>query len=446
MSPVTQTSRVVMRSAIQSSAASAPSATVTIETSGLREGKIGREPFGDDEDLQPQALSHAIDLVPHGAGIGVDVDGGFPRLGHAAEMNSLCLRRPSQRLRRRRPKLLSERMLNPYPPAWFAATRFEQRQQTARARRQCRRGGRVVVGFGFQLVRLHQDDPVGWLAADYAMRIAVLLILAAPPALRRMVYAQEWRDAHIVETVFWTLTVALFLWVTDGFWNALMALLPIPRLGGYPELHGLLRLFDLTFGLALVATEEELLWRRAMRIALIGLGDGRRMIALSAVLFGAYHWWRGGQTIMAAAVFGALAIAALPTNRRDLAGDRAALFRGSGGLGLIGGGIAQAVQDSGDAGREQLHVAFHLGEGGTHRLGLILGRGARLHHLGDVAADAGGLVADHRMLALISPVAAACCSTAAETAAVPSWIARTDSTTSRTAVTATPVICSISAM
>src|SRR5581483_8429789 len=132
----------------------------------------------------------------------------------------------------------------------------------------------------------------------------VLLILAVPPTLRRMVYQRQWRDAHLVETVFWALVMALFLWVTEGLWPVVGVLVPIPRLGGYPELHGILRLLDLTFGLALVAVEEELLWRRAMRIALASLGDNGRMVLASAVLFGAYHWWRGGSAVIGAAVFG----------------------------------------------------------------------------------------------------------------------------------------------
>src|SRR5690349_334548 len=103
-------------------------------------------------------------------------------------------------------------MLNPYPPAWFAATRLGARQQAAR------QGGRIAVfvaiavGTVFQVVRLQEGDPTRWLALDYGMRIVVLLILAVPTALRRMVYQQESRDAHIVETIFWTLVIALFLW------------------------------------------------------------------------------------------------------------------------------------------------------------------------------------------------------------------------------------------
>jgi membrane protease YdiL (CAAX protease family) len=199
-------------------------------------------------------------------------------------------------------------MLNPYPPAWVAATRLAQHQEASR------RGGAIAVvaavGMGFigQLIRLEQTDPVYWLATDYLLRIACLLILALPPALRAQVYRSEWRDAHIVETVFWVLVMGLFLWVTHRIWPIFGWLIPIPPAGGYPELHGLLQLFDLTFGLALVAVEEELLWRRAMRIALSGLGDGPRMAAISALLFGAYHWWQGGAGFAAAAVFGGLAM------------------------------------------------------------------------------------------------------------------------------------------
>jgi len=45
MSAVTQTSAAVMRSAIQSSALSAPSATMTSRILGLGDGRMGREPL-----------------------------------------------------------------------------------------------------------------------------------------------------------------------------------------------------------------------------------------------------------------------------------------------------------------------------------------------------------------------------------------------------------------
>ena len=45
MSEVTQTSALVMRSAIQSSATSAPAATVTMRIFGLAGGRMGRDPF-----------------------------------------------------------------------------------------------------------------------------------------------------------------------------------------------------------------------------------------------------------------------------------------------------------------------------------------------------------------------------------------------------------------
>jgi hypothetical protein len=37
-------------------------------------------------------------------------------------------------------------------------------------------------------------------------------------------------------------------------------------LGGYPELHGWLHIFDAIFGLALVAYTEEIVFRRCARL------------------------------------------------------------------------------------------------------------------------------------------------------------------------------------
>jgi membrane protease YdiL (CAAX protease family) len=58
----------------------------------------------------------------------------------------------------------------------------------------------------------------------------------------------------------------------------------------------------------LVALHEEIVFRRAMRLALSGLGDGRAMILVSGVLFGAYHWWTGVPNMIFAAVFGLVAM------------------------------------------------------------------------------------------------------------------------------------------
>ena len=62
--------------------------------------------------------------------------------------------------------------------------------------------------------------------------------------------------------------------------------LPATVLGRYPELHGSLQLFDLGFGLALVAYGEEVVFRRCARSACRGrIKDGWVLIVVSSLLF-----------------------------------------------------------------------------------------------------------------------------------------------------------------
>ena len=74
MSAVTTMSRSPTRSAIQSSAASGPSATTTRLISGP--SRQAHEGVRHEMDDEPVPLGHAHGLVFHRAGIGVDVDGG----------------------------------------------------------------------------------------------------------------------------------------------------------------------------------------------------------------------------------------------------------------------------------------------------------------------------------------------------------------------------------
>jgi uncharacterized protein len=84
-------------------------------------------------------------------------------------------------------------------------------------------------------------------------------------------------------------------------------LLPSSALGHYPQPHGLLYWIDTVFGLALVAFSEEVVFRRCARHLLrTYLGDGIALVAVTSVLFGAYHWWTGVGNILAAIITGLL--------------------------------------------------------------------------------------------------------------------------------------------
>jgi membrane protease YdiL (CAAX protease family) len=84
-------------------------------------------------------------------------------------------------------------------------------------------------------------------------------------------------------------------------------LLPATVLGSYPEPSGWLFWVDTIFGLALVAFSEEVVFRRAARAAFAPyVGDGWRLVLVTSLVFGAYHWWTGIGNVLEAAFMGVL--------------------------------------------------------------------------------------------------------------------------------------------
>jgi uncharacterized protein len=176
------------------------------------------------------------------------------------------------------------------PPFWFVAT--------------------LALLVATQIVRLQQTSPPAWLALDYAGRIGALLLLWLVPAARAVAFTSERLRAHPVETILWTLALAAFYLIIDRQLTGVIdGVLPRTRLGHYPALQGWLYVIDLTFGLALVAWQEEIVFRRCARTILRGpLGDGWAMIIAAALMFGAYHWWTGIGNMVTAALFGIAAM------------------------------------------------------------------------------------------------------------------------------------------
>jgi membrane protease YdiL (CAAX protease family) len=68
-----------------------------------------------------------------------------------------------------------------------------------------------------------------------------------------------------------------------------------------------LQIFDDVFGLALVAYSEEMVFRRCARhLFRMYLGDGYALVAVTSLLFGAYHWWTGIGNVIEAVIMGVL--------------------------------------------------------------------------------------------------------------------------------------------
>ncbi len=164
-----------------------------------------------------------------------------------------------------------------------------------------------------QIARLYQHDAMNWLLLDYAGRLTGLAILAAIPNARSTAFKQIRVRVTWLELAVWIAGIVVFaFYVGHPVMHAIDRAIPGTRLGGAPDPHGMLRWFDMTFGLALVAFHEEIVFRRAARFAFGKVwGDGWRMVVATALVFGAYHWWTGLGNIAYATLFGMVAMLAL---------------------------------------------------------------------------------------------------------------------------------------
>lgn len=158
-----------------------------------------------------------------------------------------------------------------------------------------------------QLMRLHQHTAAGWLVWDYAGRIVALAILAAIPATRAIAYRKEKRRLSLLRIGVWMAGLVLLDRLTQWPQRLINATFPASIIGTYPYPTGWLNVFDLIFGLALVAASEEIIFRRLLRNASQSyLGDGAFAILITSLIFGAYHWWSGIGNVLLATTIGIL--------------------------------------------------------------------------------------------------------------------------------------------
>jgi membrane protease YdiL (CAAX protease family) len=159
-----------------------------------------------------------------------------------------------------------------------------------------------------QIVRLHQLDAAAWLYWDYAGRIGALAVLAAIPSARVVAFQPRAIRVGYLEAISWIAGTVLFdHFVCGWIRRTINAALPTTVLGGYPELHGWMHIFDAVFGLGLVAYSEEIVFRRCARHLFQNyLNDGYALVVVTSLLFGAYHWWTGIGNIVEAVLVGIL--------------------------------------------------------------------------------------------------------------------------------------------
>ena len=158
-----------------------------------------------------------------------------------------------------------------------------------------------------QIIRLPQHD-VELDLWDYAGRLSGLFILASIPSARSVAFGPDKLRMSGWTLTLWIVGIALAdRYPIDWVRRTISAALPATALGSYPQASGWLHLFDVVFGLALVACSEEIAFRRCARhVFQAYLGDGSLMVVSSSLLFGAYHWWAGAGNIVGAMLTGAL--------------------------------------------------------------------------------------------------------------------------------------------
>ena len=180
----------------------------------------------------------------------------------------------------------SRRLAVPAIPLWFVAA--------------------LAVMVASQLVRLEQTAPWAWLTCDYAGRLGALAVLWISPAARAIAFTPQRREISVAQAIAWAIGLASVYTIIDSPLRGVIdGMVPGTRISTYPASAGLLHVLDITLGLALVAVQEEIYFRRCAR-AVFGnwLGDGAGMIIATSLLLAGYHWWTGLGNVVTAGLFG----------------------------------------------------------------------------------------------------------------------------------------------
>ena len=150
-------------------------------------------------------------------------------------------------------------------------------------------------------------DGVGpWLAADYLFKGAALALLVFLAPLRRAAadraLAVSGTEAVLLVLIVTTFVVTVF----EVAYPPIDDLFTSTKLQEFPEIKSTsLYWLDMTFGLALTAISEELVFRRLFLSTLKPYFSGTALFVLfSAVIFGLIHWSSGVANVVCAAIAG----------------------------------------------------------------------------------------------------------------------------------------------
>jgi membrane protease YdiL (CAAX protease family) len=148
-----------------------------------------------------------------------------------------------------------------------------------------------------------------WLLVDYGSRLlAVGIVLALMQ--RKLSRAAEFGLTGISfrSGLAWALLLtATGILIDQVGWRFLEQHLPFTQLTSMPKIKSpFVNIFDLIFGLTLVAVSEEIVFRGYFYSALHKQLSSPALVALSMVLFGMIHWSQGLHAIASTALWGIL--------------------------------------------------------------------------------------------------------------------------------------------
>ena len=153
-----------------------------------------------------------------------------------------------------------------------------------------------------------------WLAVDYGSRfLAVGIILWLLKQKISLPSEFGLKRIPLRQGLMWMLLLTLTGVLIDQVgWRFFEKILPHTQLAVMPKIgNPLVRTFDLTFGVALVAVSEEIVFRGYCYSALHSLMRPRLLVPVSALLFGLIHWSTGLHAVISTALWGVLPMVAM---------------------------------------------------------------------------------------------------------------------------------------
>jgi membrane protease YdiL (CAAX protease family) len=153
-----------------------------------------------------------------------------------------------------------------------------------------------------------------WLMIDYGSRIlamGIVFFLIQQKISRAAEFGLK--NIPFRSGLFWMLLLTVVgLLIDQVGWRFLGQVLPDTQLVAMPKIRNpYVNFFDLSFGVALVAVSEEMVFRGYCFSALQGRWPPWVLVSVSAVLFGLIHWSQGLHAIISTALWGILPMVAM---------------------------------------------------------------------------------------------------------------------------------------